>query len=77
VLPLMYDIMKNGCESCPPCSAVRLELNNLSKSIAGLLSHRLCDVVLDLRKLRAAQEQKVEYACLNLRLSAMYLNCCS
>jgi len=59
--------MKNGCESCPPCSAVRLELNNLSKSIAGLLSHRLCDVVLDLRKLRAAQEQKVEYACLNLR----------
>ena len=45
------------------CSAVRLELNNLSKSIAGLLSHRLCDVVSELRERRASQEQKVDYTC--------------
>ena len=62
------DVMEIECQSCLFRSGVRLELNNLSKSIAGLLSCRLCDVVLDLRKLRASQDQKVEYACLHSHL---------
>ena len=48
--------------SIPPLSfsAARLELNNTSKAIAGLLSKPLCDVVHRLRELRASQEKKVD-----------------
>lgn len=40
-------------------SAVRIELSNISKTIAGLLSLPMTSVASRLRELRASQDQKV------------------
>ena len=46
--------------SCFLCSTLQRELESLSKNIAALLSRPLCDVVLTLREMKSAQEQKVD-----------------
>ncbi|CAI8047345.1 hypothetical protein GBAR_LOCUS26163 [Geodia barretti] len=51
-------LVKNYAQVQQEKSTLRRELEALSKKIASLLSRPLCDVVLSLREMKSAQEQK-------------------